>query len=108
MLFSSLQSHQPPRLRQWWWEGGGVNSWSEWRMRLWKKPVLRGGDTLMFKWWGSPNDVVASITKSQFGTCNFTGWIMLHSTTWVGRYKLVLPSGANWVFFRQQLENKVP
>ncbi|CAI6001695.1 unnamed protein product [Closterium sp. NIES-64] len=28
------------------WRGGGLNPWSEWRMRVWKKPELRVGDTL--------------------------------------------------------------
>ncbi|CAI5524216.1 unnamed protein product [Closterium sp. Naga37s-1] len=28
---------------------GGMNPWSEWCMRVWKKPVLRVGDSLVFK-----------------------------------------------------------
>ncbi|CAI5950532.1 unnamed protein product [Closterium sp. NIES-64] len=86
--------------------GGGVSPWSEWRMRVWKKPVLRVGDTLVFKWWGFPNDVVAALIKKQFDTCNFTLAIMLHSTTWVGRYKFAIPSGTTRVLFASSMRQR--
>ncbi|CAI5479991.1 unnamed protein product, partial [Closterium sp. Yama58-4] len=86
--------------------GGGVSPWSEWSMRVWKKPVLHVGDTLVFKWWGFPNDVVAALNKKQFDTCNFTIAIMLHSTTWVGKFKIAIPSGTKRVFFASSMRER--
>ncbi|CAI6012870.1 unnamed protein product [Closterium sp. NIES-65] len=73
------------------WRGGGLNPWSEWRMRVWKKPELRVGDTLVFKWRGFLNDVAITVDKKQIDTCNITVAFLLHQTTWSGRYKLLIP-----------------
>ncbi|CAI5491337.1 unnamed protein product [Closterium sp. Naga37s-1] len=60
----------------------------------------------VFKWWGFPNDVVASLNKKQFDQCNFTIAILLHSTTWVGRYKIALPSGTTRVLFASSMHER--